>query len=104
MFQLLLYRLSAEIDSAESLLKVLTQLGCSKTKWMKYAESTPKSEESKELNPLWSDIKDTCTCLNEILQSKQSAKPKLKAQIYNILQVSIYDYASFFLFKNVLKL
>lgn len=88
MFQLLLYRLSAEINSEESLLKVLTQLGCSKTKWMKYAESTPK--ESKELNPLWSDIKDTCTCLNEILRSKQSVKPKLKAKIYNILRVSIY--------------
>ncbi|KAG8179867.1 hypothetical protein JTE90_007047 [Oedothorax gibbosus] len=80
-------RLSAEIENEETLIKVLSQLGCSRTKWIKYADSTPRSQEPNELNPLWNGLKETCTFLDEILKNQQVVKPKLKGKVYSILQL-----------------
>ncbi|XP_055939950.1 uncharacterized protein LOC129969411 [Argiope bruennichi] len=76
-----------EIDSDDNLLNILSQLNIFRNKWTKYAESNPKSNQDETLNSLWHNVKDTCTLLNQILQSESIIKPKMKAEVYNILQL-----------------
>ncbi|GBN99311.1 hypothetical protein AVEN_258224-1, partial [Araneus ventricosus] len=75
-----------EMDSEENLFNIFSQLNIFRNKWTKYAESTPKCNEDETLNSLWCNMKDTCTLLNQILKSKSIVKPKIKTEVYNILQ------------------
>ncbi|CAL1279774.1 unnamed protein product [Larinioides sclopetarius] len=76
-----------EMDSEENLFNIFSQLNIFRNKWIKYAESTPKCNDNETLNSLWCNVKESCILLNEILQSKSIVRPKIKTEIYNILQL-----------------
>ncbi|GIY15082.1 regulator of G-protein signaling egl-10 [Caerostris extrusa] len=76
-----------EMESEENFFKILTQLSVFRSKWAKYAESTPKSNQDDTLNSLWNNMNDTCILFNQVLQSKSIVRPKLKAEVYNILEL-----------------
>ncbi|GFQ96152.1 unhealthy ribosome biogenesis protein 2-like protein, partial [Trichonephila clavata] len=76
-----------EMETEENFLNILVQLSVFRKKWTKYLESTPKSEQEKTLNSLWSHVENTCSALNQILQSKSIIRPKLEIGNFNILQL-----------------
>ncbi|GFW49325.1 unhealthy ribosome biogenesis protein 2-like protein [Trichonephila clavipes] len=76
-----------EMETEENFLNILVQLCVFRKKWRKYLESTPKCEQDKTLNSLWSHVENTCSSLNQILQSKSIIRPKLEIENFNVLQL-----------------
>lgn len=76
-----------EMETEENFSNILLQLSVFRKKWTKYFESTPKCNQDETLNSLWSNLKDTCSLLNQILLSKSIIKPKLKIETFNVLQL-----------------
>ncbi|GFS83635.1 uncharacterized protein NPIL_362101, partial [Nephila pilipes] len=76
-----------EMEAEENFSDILVQLSIFHRKWMKYLESTPNCNQEETLNSLWSNVKNASSLLNRILQSKSVTRPKLKIEIFNVLQL-----------------
>ncbi|GFS70810.1 uncharacterized protein NPIL_40661, partial [Nephila pilipes] len=76
-----------EMEAEENFSDILVQLSIFHRKWMKYLESTPNCNQEETLNSLWSNVKNASSLLNRILQSKSITRPKLKIEIFNVLQL-----------------